>query len=186
MSIGSPAIRNLATLGGNLGYKGKRLNSFSVLMLMDSIVELRKTGKSRWVQISRLNSITETEVLTRIRIPLRNWNFQYFRSIGDPILDPMNSISFTVLVETNKGIISSLRFAVGNIGKSTLRSIDFETYLSGKKLRLTKRELEAAVNIFQTSAGEAEGDLTPFQKDRSVRFVHWFLRELRDLYLFTE
>lgn len=186
MSIGSPAVRNLATIGGNLGFRDGRLNSFSVLLLMDSIVELRMSGKSRWVQLGRLNSISETEVLTRIRIPFRNWDLQYFRSIGDPLLHPMDSLSFTVLAETNKGIISNLRFAVGNIGKSTLRSIDFETYLSGKKLRLSGRELDAAVNIFQSFIQNIEGDLTPFQKDRSIRFVRWFLRELRDVYIFTE
>ncbi len=186
MSIGSPAVRNLATIGGNLGFRDGRLNSFSVLMLMDSIVELRMSGKSRWVQLGRLNSISATEVLTRIRIPFRNWDLQYFRAIGDPLLHPMDSLSFTVLAETNKGIISNLRFAVGNIGKSTLRSIDFETYLSGKKLRLSGRELETAVNIFQSFVQNIEGDLTPFQKDRSIRFVRWFLRELRDVYIFTE
>ncbi|RKX94262.1 MAG: molybdopterin dehydrogenase [Spirochaetes bacterium] len=186
MSIGSPAVRNLATMGGNLGIKDRRLNSFSVLMLMDSIVELRRSGKSRWIQLGRLNSIGEAEILTRIRIPFRNWDLQYFRAVGDPLLHPMDSLSFTVLAETNKGIISNLRFAVGNTGKSTLRSLDFETYLSGKKLRLSGKEFDAAVNIFQSFVQNAEGDLTPFQKDRSLRFVHWFLRELRDVYIFTE
>ncbi len=185
-SIGPPGIRNLATIGGNISCRGRRLNTFSVLLLMDSIAELRRSGKSRWIQMGRLNSIHQNEVLTRIRIPLKNWNLQYFKSIGDPILNPLHAISFTVLIETGKGIISSLRFAVGNIGKNTLRSIDFETYLTGKKLRLTTRELETACNLYQSFTDGIEGEMTPFQKDRANRFVQWFLRELRDVSLFTE
>ncbi len=185
-SIASPHVRNLATLGGNICCRKRRLNTFGPLLLMDTIVELRKTGKSRWIQIGRINSITDTEILTRIRIPLRNWNLQYFKSFGDPIRSPLDSIAFTVLMETNKGIISSLRFAAGNTGKSVMRNMDFETYLAGRKSRLNSKEIETAAEIFSSFMDEREGEITPFQKDRTTRFIRWFLKELRDIPLFTE
>lgn len=191
-SIGPPHVRNRATLGGNLSCRTRRLNTFSVLLLMDTIVELRKSGKSRWIKISRLynkfgkDQINDNEVMTRIRIPLGNWDLQYFTAVGDTLLDPMNAISFTVLIETSKGILSGVKFAVGNVGRSILQSIDFESYLSGKKLRLNAKEIDTAASYFTNYMNTAEGEITPFQKDRTIRFIHWFLHELRDMNLFTE
>lgn len=98
----------------------------------------------------------------------------------------MNAISFTVLIETSKGILSGVKFAVGNVGRSILQSIDFESYLSGKKLRLNAKEIDTAASYFTNYMNTAEGEITPFQKDRTIRFIHWFLHELRDMNLFTE
>ncbi len=190
-SIAPPHIRNRATLGGNLCCRQRRLNTFSVLLLMDTVLEIRKSGKTRWIGLNRLftkkdkDSIQNNEVVTRIRIPLNIWNIQYFTAAGDPFLDPLNAISFSLLIETHKGLISQIRFAVGNIGKQILRSIDFESYLSERKVRLRLKEIDTAVEYFHTTIKDAEG-LTPFQKERTTRFILWFLHELRDYNLFTE
>ncbi len=190
-SIAPPHIRNRATLGGNLCCRSRRLNTFSVLLLMDTTLEIRRSGKSRWVDLNRLftrrdkDKILDTEVVTRIRIPLAPWDVQYFTAVGDPFHDPLNAISFSLLMETHKGHISQIRFAVGNIGQTILRSTDFESYLSEKKVRLRLKEIDTAVTYFKTAMEQAEG-LTPFQKERTVRFILWFLHELRDLNPFTE
>ena len=190
-SIAPPNIRNRATLGGNLCCRSRRLTTFSVLYLMDTIVEIRRTGKSRWVGLNRLFSknekegIQDNEVVIRIRIPLNHWNLQYFTAVGDPFLDPLNAISFSLLLETHKGLISQVRFAVGNIGKTILRSIDFESYLAEKKVRLRPKEIDTAVAYFKGALESTEG-LTSFQKDSTARFILWFLHELRGQNLFTE
>ncbi len=190
-SIAPPHIRNRATLGGNLCCRSRRLNTYSVLLLMDTILEIRKSGKSRWVGLNRLftrkgkDSIQDNEVVTRIRIPLNVWNLQYFTAIGDPFYDPFNAISFSLLMEIHKGLISQIRFAVGNIGKTIVRSIDFESYLTEKKLKLRPKGIDTAVDYFSKAMEQAEV-LTSFQKERTKRFIRWFLHELRDYNLFTE
>ncbi len=191
-SIGPPPIRNRATLGGNLCCRSRRLNAFSVLLLMDTLIEIRKSGKTRWTTLDRLFSeqnsdgLQNNEIVTRIRIPLHTWDLQYFTTIGDPFFDPLATISFCVLIETSKGILSGIRFAAGNIGKRILRSIDFESYLSGKKLHLRSKEIETAVGYFTSALSTAEGEITVFQKERTIRFIQWFLHELRDHNTFTE
>jgi len=191
-SIGPPPIRNRATLGGNLCCRSRRLNAFSVLLLMDTLIEIRKSGKTRWTILDRLfkeqnsEGLQNNEIVTRIRIPLHTWDLQYFTAIGDPFFDPLAAISFCVLIETSKGILSGIRFAAGNIGKRIVRSIDFESYLSGKKLHLRPKEIEIAVGYFNSALSTAGGEITIFQKERTIRFIQWFLHELRDQNTFTE
>ncbi|MCF6336049.1 MAG: FAD binding domain-containing protein, partial [Spirochaetales bacterium] len=63
------SIRNTATIGGHICMPEIRLNLFSVLLLMDVSLELRRTGGTRWIQINRLFNKTgeiqlkETEIL---------------------------------------------------------------------------------------------------------------------------
>ena len=79
-AVASPPVRSLATLGGNICARDKRLSLFPVLLVLDARLELREHGGSRWVPIARMAEsdgeliISSTEVLTRVRIPLSEWN----------------------------------------------------------------------------------------------------------------
>ncbi len=178
------SIRNTATIGGHICMPEIRLNLFSVLLLMDVSLELRRTGGTRWIQINRLFNKTgeiqlkENEILTRIRIPFGNWNRQFFKSDGNPFLDGDKSISFAVIADIQKGMVNDFRMAIGNSGKYTVRSIEMESLVIGKKVPLGAKDISAIAEFNQTWLENLTGELTSFRRARAARFIYWFLEEL--------
>ena len=178
------SIRNTATIGGHICMPDIRLNLFSVLLLMDVSLELRKAGGTRWIQITRLFNkngeiqLKENEILTRIRIPFGSWNRQFFKSDGNPFLRGGKSISFAVLADIQKGMLNDFRMAIGNSGKHTVRSIELESLIIGKKVPLSTKEITAIADFNKAWLDNLTGELTSFQRGRSARFIYWFLEEL--------
>jgi len=177
-------IRNMATLGGHLCMPDIRLNLFSVMILMDVSLELKKAGGSRWIQLNRFFNkngeiqLKNTEILTRIRIPFGNWNWELFKSDGNPFSDAGHAISFCVLAEIQKGIINNYRMAIGNAGKHTVRNIEMESLLIGKKLPLSVKESTSVMEKYKEWLKSQTMELSPFQRDRTIRFFYWILKEL--------
>ena len=127
INIAHPAIRNRATLGGNLCHHPRRLNTYGPLTILDARVELRRLGKSRWIQIPRLfnktgeSALQNGEILSRIRIPFVDWNMQFFQKLGDPFQKPKSSLTFCALSDIKKGELTDFRIAISFIGKAVLR-----------------------------------------------------------------
>ncbi len=177
-------IRNNATLGGHLCIQDVRLNLYSVLLLMDASLELKRSGGTRWIQLNRFFNkngdfqLKENEILTRIRIPFGNWNRQIFSSDGNPYFDAGNAISFCVLADIRKGMINDFRMAIGNTGKHTVRSIELESLLIGKKVPLNIKDVSSVTRMHKEWLEGLTGELTPFQRYRTARFIFWILEEL--------
>lgn len=184
--IGHPAVRNRATLGGNLSHLPRRLNTFGSLTILDAKIELRKQGSSRWISVPRLFTKTGTptfdsgEIISRIRIPFESWNMQFFQKIGDPFLKPKTSLTFSALANVSKGEITDFRTAFSFIGKSILRERELETLITGKKVPLSEKIRGEARALFRDSLMNLPGDVTLFQKQRSLRLLQWYLSALHD------
>ena len=172
-NIGTPAVQSLATLGGNICVPDSRMTAYPALLLLDTLVELREAGGSRWIPIGRLVgldgslNIQESEVLTRIRIPLGEWNLQIFRSItpgitnlGSPQQDW--SISFYGLADTGKGTLSNLRLAFGSMGKTVIRNREIEAEMENRRLPIPKRDIEQVLLQFLSSL--ESHNISPYQK----------------------
>ncbi len=185
-NIAHPAIRNMGTLGGNLGHRPRRLNTFGPLTILDARVELRKLGNSRWVQIPRLFNKTgepaleRGELISRIRIPFVDWNLQFYQRIGDPFTKPKSSLTFSALSDVKKGEVTDFRAAFTFLGRSVLRDRELETLITGKKVPLSERIRSEARSLFRSSLMGLPGDVTLFQKQRALRLLQWYLSALHE------
>ncbi|MDC7124580.1 MAG: FAD binding domain-containing protein, partial [Spirochaetales bacterium] len=135
-SIATKELRNLATIGGNICSPDRRKNLIPLLILLDTKLELRKQGTSRWLNLKRFLSESEgmakDEILTKLRIPFNNYNHQFFTITGDLKFNYNDALSFTALASTQKDIITSIKFSAGYGNKKVFRSRDFEESLSGR------------------------------------------------------
>ena len=154
--IGTFAVRNLATLGGNLSVHGRFRDCFPILACMDALAEYRQGNASRWVNLNRLvNSrgtpeIPRGELLTRIRIPLAGWDLGIAHKIGFPRINSHRDSLFVALARTDKRILSDFRILFS--GDRALRSREIESTLVGKKVPLAARDMEAAMNAYASYA----------------------------------
>ena len=183
-SIGTPALRNLATLGGNLCAPEQRLTAFPVLLLLDARIELRKAGASRWIGINRFVgpdgslAIESGEILSRIRIPLKDWNVQVFKRLSSGVSHTEHSLSFCGLAENSKSVLIDFRFAFATMGKTIFRSREIEAELASRKLPLSPKDRTSVVEAFGDIIETMTLTLSRYQRRMAFNLFRWFLSQL--------
>ena len=150
--IGTFAVRNLATLGGNLSVADRFRDCFPVLACMDALAEYRQGTLARWVNLNRLIGAGGTpelpggELLTRIRIPLGEWDLGIAHKLGFPRINSRDSSQFVVLARVEKRVLSDVRIMY-SFGRA-LRNREIEAALGGKKIPLPSRDMETAIGSY--------------------------------------
>lgn len=144
-TIGNAAVRNLATLGGNIAARGRFMTSFPALSCLDASVELRDSAGVRWHGIHKLvgpgnqPSFPRGTLLTRVRLPVAKWDSIAIKSIGEKSFPHPDANAFCACARYDKGAISDIRIATA--GRVLVRDRELELTLAGKHLPLTRREL---------------------------------------------
>ena len=139
-SIAGPQLRNMATIGGNICFPGRRLDSSAALCALDARFELRNDQGTRWVSAPRFFASSETkllhqqELLTRIRIPLDTWDYTSYRKFEG---DAIRSRVVVFLAKIQKNVLGDIKI----VYKTDLiwRDRDSESLLIGKHLPLGRR-----------------------------------------------
>lgn len=182
--LATPLIKNRATIGGNICVTDKRMDSYPVLQLLNVMVELRSSNSSRWIPINKLIdergevAMNEGELLTRLRIPIEQWDIQEYRKIGSLYESGGNQLSFCALARTQKGVINEFTFAFGAIGPAVLRDRIIEAELSGKKLPLSERERKYILDLLKKAVDKHSGQVNEFQRTRIQQIMRRFLLKL--------
>jgi CO/xanthine dehydrogenase FAD-binding subunit len=184
--IGTPAVRNLATLGGNVCVRTGHGDCLPALSVIDAQLELRSAGSSRWTPVSRFFAdsgypgLRTGEVLTRIRAPLEEWEFQVFRKIGDRQYLGRSCLSFAGVARFPKGSIEALQFCFGGLKTPILRAPALETRLKNISLPVAAKLTESlAGELDALLAGQVEeGGEGSYRKATALRLFHWFIESL--------
>ena len=139
-NIAGPQLRNMATIGGNLCCSGGCMDTSAVLMALDAQYELRNAQSSRWISASRFSSMLEEtalkpqELLTRIRVPLDDWDYSVYKKFAGQGVQSKVAI---FLAKLQKNTLNDIRI----IYKTTAlwRNKESEGSLIGKRLPLSHR-----------------------------------------------
>jgi CO/xanthine dehydrogenase FAD-binding subunit len=151
--ISGPQLRNQATIGGNICYPQRRLDSAAPLVALDAHFELRSAQNSRWISASRFSSLPGTvgleaqELLTRIRIPLEQWNYTLVRKFSGSGPGGAGSVMVFIL-KNQKNTLTDIRVVFG--GESIIRDKNSEAVIIGKQLPLSPRDAEEFVEHWRS------------------------------------
>ncbi|MBO7174590.1 MAG: FAD binding domain-containing protein [Spirochaetaceae bacterium] len=155
-SIATPLVRNIATLGGNICIEPLCGTLFAPLLAMDAKLEFRINSEILSLPMTQFstfetgNLVPAGSVLTKVRVPLDDWELSVFRRIGPSWTLNENCASYAFLASIQKETLMNLRIAF--CGAIRLRSRELENKLIGTKLPLSPREiqdmLEAAAEYF--------------------------------------
>jgi CO/xanthine dehydrogenase FAD-binding subunit len=137
-------LRNIATIGGNICFPARRLDASAPLAALDAHYELRSAQNSRWISASRFSSLPgptalkPQELLTRIRIPLDQWNYSIYKKFADS--SPETSGGAVVfIVKTQKSTLIDIKVVFKT--DTILRDKNSEAILAGKQLPLNRRDV---------------------------------------------
>jgi CO/xanthine dehydrogenase FAD-binding subunit len=135
-------VRNTATIGGNLCEKTRRLDAAAAMTALDAHFELRSASSARWISASRFSAtsppaLSPKEIMTRIRIPLDQWNYSLYRKFNHSGSNESGEVIVFIL-KNEKSTLTDLRVVYS--GNFFLHNRESETLLIGKRLPLNRRE----------------------------------------------
>jgi len=127
-SIGSPAIRTMATLGGNICNASPAGDSLPMLYALDARVVLASADAlPREIPIAaflvgvRKTSLRSDEILTQIIIPNDPFSAFSFRKVGQRKANAISKCSFYGAVKKEEGRVTDVRIAFGAVGTTVIR-----------------------------------------------------------------
>ena len=178
-TIGTPAVRNLATLGGNIcGSTAQKLTLYTPLLALDARLELRSQNETRYIPFSKFSGVPKSFVLTKIRVPIDEWEVAIYRRVG-----PSNQISplsagFAFLADTQKDILMNIRIAFA--GPIVFRSQELENKVIGTRLPLSERTIDMLVNEADAIYDEtvANDKPKPIFKAQFLNLLRYALEQL--------
>ena len=139
-SLGAPAIRNMATLGGNLCTASPAGDALPPLYALDAQVELVSIAGRRCLPLREFisapgqNALASGEILSRVLLPCRSpFALQRFEKVGKRQSLAIAVVSFAGLLKLDdeKRIVEA-RFAWGSVGPTVVTLPEVESMLRGR------------------------------------------------------
>jgi len=154
--LGSPPIRNMGTIGGNIVTASPAGDTLPPLYVLRAEVELRKEDSSRRVAIKDfLKGPGETllapgEVLTGIFVSKQaDFNLHHYEKVGQRKALAIAVVSLAALLRVSgRGIVEEARLAWGSVAPTVITSTEVEAILIGN--RLSRQVLEKAARLVRT------------------------------------
>jgi CO/xanthine dehydrogenase FAD-binding subunit len=178
-------VRSIATIGGNLLVHPRYFSLAHYLTMVDASVELKRSGGGRWLPVMRLrdgdnNPQLHQELLTKIRIPVNQWNHQNFRRFysRERELD----YGICALASVHRGIIEDIRIAYLFRGLLRFQNRNSDSQLIGRRVPIPERDLRNYIN--QVEAGWAAHPSYALGDDlvhrRLLNLSVWFIHSLNN------
>ncbi len=148
--LGSPLIRNMGTIGGNICTGSPAGDTLPALFVLRAEVVLKSRRSERILPIHSFITgpgktvLQDGEILHSIRVPVSDqFNIHHFEKVGQRKALAISIVSFAALVSTEKNIVKEARFAWGSVGPTIIESEEVEQSLLGHPLTLPMLEIAA-------------------------------------------
>ncbi|GHV45228.1 FAD-binding protein [Spirochaetia bacterium] len=180
--IGGPQLRFLATIGGNICTPNQRLDASAAMIALDAVYELRNATTARWISASRFSllpgplAFKPQELLTRIRIPLDQWNYTAYRKFGSRDSGKSGG-ALVFLIKNPKNVLADIRIVFA--GERILRDKNNESLLIGKQLPLNRRDALDFVEHWKAYLSALDSP-TPIIRSEILNFIESLIFYLAD------
>ncbi|MCR5731701.1 MAG: FAD binding domain-containing protein [Sphaerochaetaceae bacterium] len=172
-------IRERISVGGTLCTQGFNSSVSSVLILLDTAVEIiipkKRNFTRRWVHGSRLydkngkfvlNTVFSNAMVSKIRIVIQNFDFEYFKTAGEPIKNPSEAVSLAVVSKLDQNGVSSPRLIITFPSIGFVYSKDIDNLLANLPLPANENRTR---DLYRNILGYIKENLGPISKIQQVR-----------------
>lgn len=150
-SIGSPQIRNMATIGGNICNGSPAADIVVPLLALNASLDIKSNAAQRTMGLNEFyhdkskTALKTDEMLIDIRIPhLKDRKIVIgFEKLGQRNALAISKISCSIYFELEENHVKDIRIASGALGKYPLREYMIEDFMKGKILNDESIELAA-------------------------------------------
>ena len=181
--MGAIALRNSATLGGNIGNASPKGDMPQPLILLDAQVVLTSLDGERRMKVddfilaAKKTAIQNDELITKIVIPPQNFTHIFYRKIGMRRANAISKLTLSAAACVKDGVVLDFRASSGAAGPKVERSREAEQLLIGKKLS----ELSAVKEAFLTewcSNVIAPHAMPEYRRNTTRRLLAYFIDAL--------
>ncbi len=177
-STATGPIRNIATLAGNICREGQKGTLYAPLLALDARLEIKNATSTKYIPFRKFTKIPPSFVLTKIRVPVSDWEVSVFKRLGPEKGPSPLSASFVFLVDTENDLIVNMKLAF--TGEMVFRSRELENKLIGSKLPLSDRMIEDFLETAEKlSQEEFNRSISPsILKDQFLNLISYNLQLL--------
>lgn len=167
LSIASPAIRNIATIGGNICNASPAADILPPLYAVGAMVVLENVDGDRRLPIDNFilgpgkTVIKPGEILREILIPVKKFSSFYYKKVGTRKSTALSKLSFFGFINIKEGNMEDIGIAFGAVAPTIVVSREIENRLRGIKISELK-------NINQDIIDEYEKLIKPIDDQRST------------------
>ena len=163
LQIAAPAIRNLGTIGGNIGNGSPKADSALVFFVTDSKLRLMSVRGERVIPIKEFYlgrnklALEPDELIVEILMPRQGLDRYYYRKVGAREALAISRISFAGLMEERDGCIVNLAVAFGAVSDVIIRRDDIDAMLIGKTVENAKALLADYLDAYDKAIKPIRG-----------------------------
>lgn len=149
--VGSPQIRNMGTIGGNIVNASPAADTIAPLLIHDAVVTLESEEGTRSVEFNAFITqpyktvIKRNEILSSIALrPLRGYEEGY-RRVAKRAAFAISRLSLAWAISEKGGVFEDVRLAIGSCTPMPFRPFSAEEFLRGQKKE--QKVINEAVNM---------------------------------------
>lgn len=137
--MGSPQIRNVATIGGNIANAVPAADILPCLMCFDTALSITGSGGTRVVKLTEyfksysLLKLKDNELITDIIINKEN-GVSGFYKLGRRNSLAISRLSASVFLRIENGLVENARIILGTVGRYPLKVHEVERIIKGKEV----------------------------------------------------
>lgn len=139
--MGAIALRNSATIGGNIGNASPKGDMPQPLILLDATVVLKSIDSERTIKVddyilgSKKTALADNEIITKVIIPKQDFTHIFYRKIGMRRANAISKLTLSAAAVVKDGVVVDFRASSGAAGPKVARSRAAEEMLIGKSIR---------------------------------------------------
>ena len=133
--MGAVALRNSATIGGNIGNASPKGDLPQPLILLDAEVVLISFGGERrmllddFIKGSKKTDLRSDELIKSVIIPPHDFTYSYYRKIGMRKANAISKLSLSAAAVVKDGLVVDFRASSGAAGPKVIRSREAESMI---------------------------------------------------------
>jgi CO/xanthine dehydrogenase FAD-binding subunit len=180
--IGAPAIRNIGTIGGNIGSGSPKADSALIFFVTDSKLRLKSIRGERILPIKNFYlgrnklALESDELIVEVLMPKQDMRRYYYRKVGGREALAISRVSFAGLLNEKDGKIANCAVAFGAICDVIIRREDIDAMLIGKTIDQAKALKTDYINAYATAITPIRGRVSAkYRKDVCMNLLKDFL-----------
>ena len=177
--MGAVALRNSATIAGNIANASPKGDTPGPLYLLDARVRLTSLAGEREVLVSdfivkfKTIDLHPDELITAVVVPLseRNFDYIFWHKVGTRKANAISKLTLSQAIKFDGNIVSDYRLSATATGAKTNRSREVEKLIIGKEI--TPALIEQVIDAFDEVISPRA--MPEFRREATRRMIRRFL-----------
>lgn len=182
--IAAPAIRNVGTMGGNLGNGSAKADSVLIEYVADAKLVIASVDGQRIIPVTEFYKgrkqldLGKDELIVEILLPKTGLDNYYYKKVGARNALAISRVSFAGIIDVEAGVIKNFAAAFGAVEATVCRHKEIEAKLIGKTLEEAKAMREEILAAYSEAIQPIRGRVSAdYRKKVCLNLLGDFMTE---------